>query len=122
VSTSLRNVCSTLDGFKGVAETTCALKTATEALSSMSSMVAGILQNKGATGSTPNQKSNFDLSTAFQATYRTATQIMFLYFLNALLNSSRVRHCSNRVSFGADNSTVSPSEKIVRVCGTSFLE
>ena len=27
-------------------ETTCALKTATEALSSMSSMVAGILQNK----------------------------------------------------------------------------
>ena len=44
-------------------ETTCALKTATEALSSMSSMVAGILQNKGATGSTPNQKSNFDLST-----------------------------------------------------------
>ena len=56
-------------------ETTCALKTATEALSSMSSMVAGILQNKGATGSTPNQKSNFDLSTAFQATYRTATPL-----------------------------------------------
>jgi hypothetical protein len=41
----------------------------------MSSMVAGILQNKGATGSTPNQKSNFDLSTAFQATYRTATPL-----------------------------------------------
>jgi hypothetical protein len=56
-------------------ETTCALKTATEALSSMSSMVAGILQNKGATGSIPNQKSNFDLSTAFQATYRTATPL-----------------------------------------------
>ena len=58
-------------------ETTCicALKTATKALSSMSSMVAGILQNKGATGSTPNQKSNFDLSTAFQATYRTATPL-----------------------------------------------
>ena len=58
-------------------ETTCicALATATEALSSMSSMVAGILQNKGATGSTPNQKSNFDLSTVFQATYRTATPL-----------------------------------------------
>jgi hypothetical protein len=56
-------------------ETTCALKTATEALSSMSSMVAGILQNKGATGSTSNQKSNFDLSTDFQATYRTATPL-----------------------------------------------
>jgi hypothetical protein len=56
-------------------ETTCALKTATEALSSMSSMVAGILQNKGATGSTSNQKSNFELSTDFQATYRTATPL-----------------------------------------------
>ena len=53
-------------------ETTCALRTATEALSSM---VAEILQNKGGTGSTPNQKSNFDLSTAFKATCSTATPL-----------------------------------------------
>jgi hypothetical protein len=46
----------------------------------MSSMVAGILQNKGATGSIPNQKSNYDLSTAFQATYRTATPLNHIYF------------------------------------------
>jgi hypothetical protein len=61
-------------------ETTCALKTATEALSSMSSMVAGILQSNGVTGrvntgSTPNQKSNFDLSTAFHSSYRAATHL-----------------------------------------------
>jgi hypothetical protein len=67
-------------------ETTCALRTATEALSSMSSMVAEILQNKGGTGSTPNQKSNFDLSTAFKATCRTATP----------LDSSNVEHTFRR--------------------------
>ena len=41
----------------------------------MSSTVAGILQDNGDTGRTPNQKSNFDLSTAYKTTYRTATPL-----------------------------------------------
>jgi hypothetical protein len=46
----------------------------------MYSMMAGILQSNGVTGrvntgSTPTQKSKFDLSTAFHSTYRTATHL-----------------------------------------------